>query len=40
VVREQLEAEATIARKINHINVPALYDFWIEDDGHLRHEYF
>jgi serine/threonine-protein kinase len=31
-VREQLEAEATIARKINHINVPALYDFGIEDD--------
>lgn len=31
-VREQLEAEATTAKKINHINIPALYDFGIEDD--------
>jgi serine/threonine protein kinase len=31
-VREQLETEATTARKINHINIPALYDFGIEDD--------
>jgi serine/threonine protein kinase len=31
-VREQLEAEATIAKKINHINIPSLYDFGIEDD--------
>jgi serine/threonine-protein kinase len=40
-VREQLEAEATAARKINHINIPALYDFGIEDE-HLVYvtEYF
>jgi len=31
-VRDQLETEATTARKINHINIPALYDFGIEDD--------
>ena len=31
-VREQLEAEATTARKINHINIPTLFDFGIEDD--------
>lgn len=31
-VREQLEAEATTAKKINHINIPTLYDFGIEDD--------
>jgi len=31
-VREQLEAEALSARKLNHINIPALYDFGIEDD--------
>jgi hypothetical protein len=31
-VRAQLEAEATTARKINHINIPALYDFGVEDD--------
>jgi eukaryotic-like serine/threonine-protein kinase len=31
-VREQLETEATTARKINHINIPTLYDFGIEDD--------
>jgi len=40
-VRAQLEAEADAARKINHINIPALYDFGIEDD-HLIYvtEYF
>jgi serine/threonine protein kinase len=40
-VREQLQAEAEAARKINHINIPALYDFGIEDD-HLIYvtEYF
>jgi len=40
-VREQLEEEATSAQKINHINIPALYDFGIEDD-HLIYvtEYF
>src|SRR2546423_3343303 len=31
-VRAQLEAEATTAQKINHSNIPALYDFGIEDD--------
>ena len=31
-VRAKLEEEATAARKINHINIPALYDFGIEDD--------
>jgi protein kinase-like protein len=31
-VRDQLEVEATTAKKINHINIPALYDFGIEDD--------
>jgi eukaryotic-like serine/threonine-protein kinase len=31
-VRDQLETEATTAGKINHINIPALYDFGIEDD--------
>jgi serine/threonine protein kinase len=31
-VREQLETEATTAKKINHLNIPALYDFGIEDD--------
>jgi len=31
-VRDQLETEATTAKKINHINIPALYDFGIEDD--------
>lgn len=29
-VREKLEAEATAARQINHINIPELYDFGIE----------
>ena len=32
VVREELETEALAAKKINHINIPALYDFGIEDD--------
>jgi serine/threonine-protein kinase len=32
VVREELENEANAAKKINHINVPALYDFGFEDD--------
>src|SRR3954465_6381181 len=32
VVREELEAEAAAAKKINHINIPVLYDFGIEDD--------
>ena len=31
-VRDQLEEEALAAKKINHINIPALYDFGIEDD--------
>jgi len=31
-VREQLEAEALAAKKINHINIPALYDFGVEDE--------
>ncbi|MDP9097587.1 MAG: protein kinase, partial [Verrucomicrobiota bacterium] len=31
-VREQLEAEAITAKKINHINIPTLFDFGIEDD--------
>jgi serine/threonine-protein kinase len=30
--RDQLEAEAIAAKKINHINIPALYDFGVEDD--------
>jgi serine/threonine protein kinase len=40
-VREELEAEALAARKINHVNIPAIYDFGIEDD-HLIYvtEYF
>src|SRR3954468_9530928 len=32
VVREELEAEAAAAKKINHVNIPALYDFGVEDD--------
>lgn len=32
VVREELENEANAAKKINHINVPTLYDFGFEDD--------
>ncbi|MEY2507992.1 MAG: eukaryotic-like serine/threonine-protein kinase [Verrucomicrobiota bacterium] len=31
-VRTKLEEEATAAKQINHINIPALYDFGIEDD--------
>jgi serine/threonine protein kinase len=31
-VREQLEAEAIAARKLNHVNIPTLYDFAVEDD--------
>src|SRR5438046_4398260 len=31
-VRTKLETEATAAKEINHINIPALYDFGIEDD--------
>src|ERR1043165_10233008 len=31
-VRTKLEAEANAARQFNHINIPALYDFGIEDD--------
>lgn len=31
-VRAELEEEALAAKKINHINIPALYDFGIEDD--------
>ena len=31
-VRAKLEAEAEAAKKINHVNIPALYDFGIEDD--------
>jgi serine/threonine protein kinase len=32
VVREELEAEALAARKINHINIPAIYDFGVENE--------
>jgi serine/threonine-protein kinase len=41
VVREELEAEALAAKKLKHINIPAIYDFGIEDD-HLIYvtEYF
>ncbi len=40
-VREKLEAEANAARQINHINIPELYDFGVED-GQLMYvtEYF
>jgi serine/threonine-protein kinase len=31
-VREKLEAEAEAAKKINHINIPALVDFGVEND--------
>jgi serine/threonine protein kinase len=31
-VRDGLEAEALAAKKINHINIPALYDFGIEEE--------
>lgn len=33
VVRDQLEAEAVAARNLNHVNIPALYDFGIQDDN-------
>ena len=40
-VRDQLEAEANAAKKINHINIPALVDFGVEDDQLLYvTEYF
>ena len=32
VVRGRLETEAAAAKKLNHINIPALCDFGIEDD--------
>jgi serine/threonine-protein kinase len=32
VARGRLEAEATASKKLNHINIPALHDFGIEDD--------
>src|SRR5438093_4517656 len=31
-VREQLEAEAIAAKKLSHVNIPALYDFGVEGD--------
>ena len=31
-VRERLEAEAIAAKKLSHVNIPALYDFGVEDD--------
>ncbi|HWM26542.1 MAG TPA: protein kinase [Chthoniobacterales bacterium] len=31
-VREKLEAEAAAAKKLSHVNIPALYDFGVEDD--------
>ena len=31
-IRAKLEAEANAAKQINHINIPALYDFGIEDE--------
>ena len=31
-VRGRLEAEALAAKKINHINIPRLYDFGFEND--------
>jgi hypothetical protein len=31
-VREQLAAEAAVAKKLTHVNIPALYDFGIEND--------
>jgi serine/threonine-protein kinase len=30
--REKLEAEAAAAKKLTHANIPALYDFGVEDD--------
>jgi serine/threonine-protein kinase len=32
-VREQLEAEAIAAKKLTHLNIPALYDFGVQDDN-------
>src|ERR1051325_8818282 len=32
--RERLEAEATAAKQLNHVNIPVLYDFGVQD-GHL-----
>ena len=32
VVRERLEAEALAAKTLNHVNIPALHDFGVEDD--------
>ena len=32
VVREQLEAKAIAAMKLNHVNIRALYDFGVEDN--------
>ena len=31
-VREKLEVEANAAKQINHVNIPATYDFGVEDD--------
>jgi serine/threonine protein kinase len=31
-VRETLESEAIAAKKLSHVNIPALYDFGVEDD--------
>src|SRR6476469_3776022 len=31
-IRAKLEEEASAAKQINHINVPVLYDFGVEDD--------
>jgi serine/threonine protein kinase len=31
-VRERLEAEAIAAKALDHVNIPALYDFGVEDD--------
>src|SRR5436190_15312595 len=31
-VREQLERDATVATKLNHINIHPLYDFGVQDD--------
>ncbi len=34
-VREQLEAKALAAKKLDHINIPALYDFGVQKDHHV-----
>ena len=40
-VRAKLDTEATAAKQISHINIPALYDFGIEDDHFIYvTEYF